>query len=286
MRAGLGAALELIKPRIVFLSTLSSLTGALASGGPAPWPALALGVWLTAAGACALNQFQERGLDRLMSRTRGRPLPSGRFSATAALALSLALVAAGLAVLYAGCGTSSCGLAALGALWYNGVYTPLKTRSAFSAVIGAATGAVSPAIGWAATGRPLLDASLLALCFFFLLWQVPHSWLLSLRLSAEYAGAGFPTPVSAFGRERAERVLFCWMTATALASLLLPLYGVASAPLAAALLTAGAARTAFVAARLLAAGGGGDSLRRAFGAVNALALVVMAAALLDGIRLR
>ncbi|MEK7382859.1 MAG: protoheme IX farnesyltransferase [Elusimicrobiota bacterium] len=281
MRSGLVAVIELTKPRIVMLSTLSSLAGVLAAGKTAPWLALTTGVWLTAAGACALNQFQERSLDRLMRRTSGRPLPSGRLSAAAALAVSLTLSAGGLAILFAGCGAASSGLAACGALWYNGVYTPLKTRSAFSAVIGAVTGAVSPAIGWAATGRPLFDGSLLALCFFFLIWQVPHSWLLSMRLSSEYEGAGLPTPVSVFGPTRSGRVLFCWLTVTALASLLLPLYGVVSAPLAVALLAAGAAWTAFVSARLFAAGTENASKRRAFGVVNSLPLVVMAATLLD-----
>ena len=239
------------------------------------------GVWLTAAGACALNQYQERDRDRLMRRTGGRPIPSGRLSPAAALAIALSLSAAGLGILFAGCGGAACALAACGAFWYNGVYTPLKTRSAFSAVIGAVTGAVSPAIGWAATGRPLSDPSLLCLCFFFLIWQVPHSWLLSMRLSAEYEGAGFPTPVAAFGPARSGRVLFCWMTVTALASLLLPLYGVVSAPLAVALLAAGAAWTAFASARLFAEGTERASMPRAFGVVNSLALAVMTATLLD-----
>ncbi|OGS35913.1 MAG: hypothetical protein A2506_06915 [Elusimicrobia bacterium RIFOXYD12_FULL_66_9] len=281
MKAHLAAVVELVKPRIVMLSCLSSLAGVLAAGRSAPWLALTTGVWLTAAGACSMNQFQERESDRLMKRTRGRPLPSGRLPAAAALVISLALSAAGLAILFAGCGPAACLLAACGAFWYNGVYTPLKTRSAFSAVIGAVTGAVSPAIGWAATGRPLADPALAALCFFFLIWQVPHSWLLSMRLSSEYEGAGFPTPVTVFGPIRSGRVLFCWMTVTALASLLLPLYGVVSAPLAVAVLMAGASWTAFVSARLFAAGTGHASMRQAFGVVNILALVVMAATLMD-----
>ena len=280
MNARLRALLELSKPRIALLSCLASLAGAAAAGKTAPWPALTAGVWLTAAGACALNQYQERESDGLMRRTSGRPIPSGRLSAQAALRTATALSIAGLSILLVGCGLPSSLLAAAAALWYNGVYTPLKTRSAFSAVIGAATGALSPAIGWAATGRPLLDATLMALCFFFLIWQVPHSWLLSMRLSEEYEGAGFPTPLSAFGPLRSGRVLFCWMTAAALASLLLPLYRVVSAPLAAALLAAGAAWTVFMAARLLAAAQEPSSMRRAFGVVNGLALVVLTATFL------
>jgi protoheme IX farnesyltransferase len=283
MKGRAGAVIELTKPRIVMLSCLSSLAGVLAAGRSAPWLALMAGVWLTAAGACALNQFQERASDLLMKRTSGRPIPTGRLSAAAALTISLSLLASGLAILWIGCGPAACLFAAGGAFWYNGVYTPLKSRSAFSAVIGAVTGAASPAIGWAATGRPLADPALFALCFFFLIWQVPHSWLLSMRLSAEYEGAGFPTPLSLFGPARSERVLFCWMAVTALTSLLLPLYGVVSAPLAVALLAAGAAWTTFVSARLLAAGSEHASMRRAFGVVNSLALVVMAATLLDRI---
>lgn len=275
------AVLELIKPRIVMLSTLSSLAGVLAAGRPAPWLPLIAGVWLTAAGACSLNQFQERDLDRLMQRTKGRPLPTGRIPAWAALALALSLSLAGLAILIIGCGASAGAFAAGAALWYNGVYTPLKTRSAFSAVIGALTGAAAPAIGWAATGRPLNDPALLALCAFFLIWQVPHSWLLSMRLSAEYEGAGFPTPIGAFGHASSRRVLYSWMVLTALTCLLLPLYGVVSAPLAVALLAAGAVWTTYVSARLFAAGTQASSMRRAFGVVNTLAMIVMAATLLD-----
>lgn len=283
MRERPAVVVELIKPRIVVLSTLSSLTGVFAAGRSAPWLPLTAGVWLTAAGACALNQVQESAADRRMKRTRGRPIPSGRLSPAAALAIALTLSASGLAILLAGCGATACLLAAVSALWYNGVYTPLKTRSAFSAVIGAVTGGLSPAIGWAATGRPLLDAGLLALCSFFLVWQIPHSWLLSMRLRDEYEGAGFPTPSSAFGPRRADRVLYCWMTVTALVALLLPLYQVVNGRLAIAGLAAGAAWTVFVSARLLAQRTDGAAMRRAFGVVNSLAVVVMAATLLDRI---
>lgn len=281
MRGRLGVLVELIKPRIVLLSCLSSLAGAAAASGSTAWAPLSLGVWLTAAGACALNQCQEREADRLMARTRGRPLPSGRIRPKAALALAAALLACGPLILLLGCGRASCLLAAAAALWYNGVYTPLKGRSAFSAAIGALTGALGPAIGWAASGKPLADARLGALCFFFLLWQVPHSWLLSLRLREEYEGAGFPTPAAALGREGAGRLLFCWSALTALSALLLPLYGVLTAASAVAALAGAAAWTLLVCARLYAGGTGPSSMRGAFATVNGLALAVLAATFLD-----
>src|SRR5574341_2694095 len=126
----------------------------------------AAGVFLLASGSSALNQFQERRTDALMERTRKRPLPTGVMRPMHALIVSLMLMAAGLILLgTAGMGAVFLGLSAI--LWYNGLYTWLKKKTAFAAVPGAVIGAVPPAIGWTAAGGALPDAGLFALCALF-----------------------------------------------------------------------------------------------------------------------
>jgi len=121
------------------------------------------------------------------------------------------------------------GFGGLAVLWYNGVYTPLKRLTAFAVAPGALIGALPPAIGWTAAGGSAGDLRLLALAFFFFIWQVPHFWLLLFKYGEEYAEAGFPSITRLFSTTQLGRLTFVWMLATAAASLLLPLYGVSRA---------------------------------------------------------
>ena len=220
--------LELSKVRIAVLSTASAATGwLLAAGGFSPSMLLAAaGVFCLAAGAGALNQYQERDVDALMHRTARRPLPSGRMRPITALAIAIVLILLGTLCLAPQPVAVLLGLFTV--LWYNGVYTPLKRVSAFAAIPGGVVGSVPPVIGWVAAGGDPFDIRILAVAFFFFVWQVPHFWLLLLRIGDDYARAGVPTLTRVFSREQLARIIDVWMIATVVACLSMPVFGVAS----------------------------------------------------------
>jgi len=193
-------------------------------------------VFLLACGASALNQYQEQDTDGRMERTRTRPLPSGSITASHALALSCALVLAGLALLAYACGTKAALLGFFSLLWYNGIYTHVKKITAFAAVPGAVVGMVPPAIGWVSAGGALFDPRIAAVCFMFFMWQIPHFWLLLLNHGQEYEQAGLPSLTRVMSKPQIGRVTFVWIVAAGIAGLSLPLYGSIRSPLSSLLL--------------------------------------------------
>ncbi len=220
--------LSLCRVRIAFLSAFSAASGFILVSGQLEMTVVGVsgGVFLLACGCSSLNQYQERASDSLMPRTRGRPIPSGRVGLTEGLLFSLTIVGLGLSVtmLTAGLVAASLGLSAV--MWYNGVYTHLKKKSAFASVPGAVTGAVTPAIGWVAGGGSLTDPKLLCLCFFFFLWQVPHFWLLLISYGAEYEMAGLPSLTRVFRQRQLALITFQWVCAVAVTCPLLGLFRV------------------------------------------------------------
>jgi protoheme IX farnesyltransferase len=108
--------------------------------------------------------------------------------------------------------------------WYNGIYTPLKKRTAFAVIPGALVGAVPPAIGWVAGGGDWGDPKLLALCFFFFIWQVPHFWLLILNYAEDYEKAGLPSLTGIFSKTQLVRITFSWVLATAVSCLFMTVH--------------------------------------------------------------
>ncbi|MDI7259778.1 MAG: protoheme IX farnesyltransferase [Thermodesulfobacteriota bacterium] len=223
----LSLLIDLIKFRLSTFVTLSTATGfILAYQGISLRIFLMLaGVFLLASGASALNQYQERREDQRMERTKGRPIPSGKLSPSSALKISLFLIMLGLFILYAGTNGKALFLGLFAVLLYNGVYTPLKKRTLFAAIPGAMVGAIPPAIGWSSGGGHL-EAQILAVCSFFFIWQIPHSWLLLLDFRKDYQRAGFPSLIHAWGLNQVEKISLVWVFATVVSSFLIPLFGI------------------------------------------------------------
>jgi len=284
-RALLTDLATLAKLRISLLSTLSAATGFVAAARElrAPLAGTLGGTLLLAAAAAALNEVLDARRDALMLRTRERPIPAGRIGRPTALALAAGATIAGAALLWLGAGPvpALLGLGAL--LWYDAVYTPLKRVTAFAVIPGAIVGALPPAIGWTAAGGALGDARLHALCAFFLLWQVPHFWLLALRHAEDFERGGFPTATRRLSRAQLGRVTWVWTLATATAALLPPLFGLTRSAWGAWALVAAAAAVLPPAWRLVRAPDRPERLGAAFLAVNLLAVALMAVVLADAL---
>lgn len=274
---------QLFKLPISMMSTVSAATGYLAFTHALSWRILpvSLAVLMLAFAACALNEAQEHKLDALMERTRQRPIPAGKISPLGAILWAAALAAFALSLLGWLGGWLAVGLGALAVAWYNGVYTILKRRSSLASVIGSVIGAIPPAIGWVCAGG-VLDGPILSLSFFLLMWQVPHFWLLALRLDSDYAQAQFPTFVRVLGKDSVARVTFMWTAATAASALLLPIFGLSTSPFLGLGLAAAGAWLVAVAWRSLRTPEK-PGFRRAFLAINYYAVMVMGAVILDAV---
>ncbi len=184
--------IALTKPSITRMCLITSAGGMLlAPGDLAIGRAFAavVGIALAVGGANAFNMWWERDTDRLMSRTRRRPLPSGRMQPRHAFAF--ASVLSGLSLLVLGLGTNllTAVLGGLAIVSYVAVYTPLKYRTPAALIVGAVPGAAPPLLGWTAvTGS--IDAPAMVLFGILLVWQLPHFIAIALYRKDEYARAG------------------------------------------------------------------------------------------------
>ncbi len=186
----------LTKPRIISLLLVTTIAPMFIT--PAGMPTVSQVVWvmlagyLMAGGANAINMWFDRDIDTRMSRTRLRPIPSGRIAPEFGLAYGVALGFIAFAVFWYQVNPLSAWLALGGLLFYVLVYTVwLKRSSPQNIVIGGAAGAFPPLVGWAAmTGEIDLAAIYLFAIVFY--WTPPHFWALALIKQADYARAGIP----------------------------------------------------------------------------------------------
>jgi protoheme IX farnesyltransferase len=205
--------LTLTKPRIMTLLLLTGAAGMFVGAQGVPplglFVVTMLGLALACGGASALNHVLDRDIDVLMgSRTKERPVASGRVTPEQALEFGLLLSALSFALLASAVNVLTAVLALVGNLFYVVVYTRwLKRSTPQNIVIGGAAGAVPPLVGYAAaTGSLALPALWLFLIVF--LWTPPHFWALALMIKNAYAAAGIPMlPVVRGDRETARQIL-------------------------------------------------------------------------------
>jgi heme o synthase len=192
----LRAFYALTKPRVVSLIVFTAVIGMfLATPGMVPLQALlagTLGIALVAGAAAAINCLVEQKIDALMQRTRWRPLPRGELTVTQTLTFACLIGGAGLWVLLHFVNALTMWLTLATFVGYAVIYTVvLKPATPQNIVIGGASGAMPPVLGWAAvTGQVPTEALLLFLIIFA--WTPPHFWSLALYRTTDYARAGVP----------------------------------------------------------------------------------------------
>jgi protoheme IX farnesyltransferase len=190
----IGDLAELVKARLTLLVLVTTAVGFyLGSESPLNYMALfhvVFGTAAAAAGAAALNQWWERGVDALMRRTRTRPIPAGRMRPLQALVLGVVLSSLGVGYLAIVCNALSAALAAITIAIYIFAYTPLKRASTANTAVGAIPGAIPPIIGWAAA-RGSIDAGAWSLFAIVFLWQLPHFFAIAWMYREDYSRAGF-----------------------------------------------------------------------------------------------
>ena len=194
-RGSAGDYFALLKPRVMSLVVFTALVGmVLAPGGIHPVIGFAalIAIAVGAGAAGALNMWYDADIDRLMRRTRGRPVPIGRVAPSEALAFGLMLSVGAVTVLGLFANWVAGALLAFTIFFYAVVYTMwLKRATPQNIVIGGAAGALPPVIGWATvTGSVSLESLVLFAIIF--LWTPPHFWALSLYRADDYAKAGVP----------------------------------------------------------------------------------------------
>ena len=225
----------LTKPRVVQLIVFCALIGMVLAvpGWPSAqqWLHMAVscaGIWLVAAAAAAFNCLVEKHIDARMQRTSWRPTARGELSSMQALVFSAALCSLGAAILFVGTNPLTMWLTLATFVGYAVIYTVvLKPRTPQNIVIGGASGAMPPVLGWAAmTGQVGPEALILFLIIF--LWTPPHFWALALYRVEDYRKSGLPMLPVTHGSEY-TRLQILLYTVVLFAACLLPfIYGMSS----------------------------------------------------------
>lgn len=187
---------NLTKPKVVFLIVFTAMVGMLlATDGAVPLDIFVfglLGIGLAAASGAAINHVVDEHIDRIMERTRNRPIASGELDQKSALIFALGIGALGITLLVVYVNTLTAVLTFFSLVGYALIYTMyLKRATPQNIVLGGAAGAAPPLLGWTAvTGHVETEALLLFLIIF--IWTPPHFWALAIRRREEYAKAGIP----------------------------------------------------------------------------------------------
>jgi protoheme IX farnesyltransferase len=208
----IGAYVALTKPRIIELLLVTTLPTMMVAkrGLPTVWlmAATLVGGALAAGGANAINMFVDRDIDKVMHRTRNRPLVTGAITPRNALSFAIALEVVAFVELWLCVNLLSASLAVSATLFYVFVYTLwLKRTSSQNIVIGGAAGAVPVLVGWAAVTNSLSWTPVVMFAVIFV-WTPPHFWALAFNYRDDYAAANVPMlPVVATFRRTAVEIV-------------------------------------------------------------------------------
>jgi heme o synthase len=244
LRTRLGAYVALTKPRIIELLLVTTVpTMVVAERGlPSLWlmTCTVLGGTFAAGGANAINMYVDRDIDRLMQRTKRRPLVTGAVTPRAALTFAIGLEVVAFVFLWATVNLLSAVLAVAACLFYVFVYTLwLKRSSSRNIVIGGAAGAAPVLIGWSAVTNTI-DWPPIVLFAVIFYWTPPHFWALAIRYRDDYAAADVPMlPVVASLHRTATRILGYTVLLWALTVLFSPVAGMGNLYLGSALVLGG-----------------------------------------------
>ena len=209
--AGPGDYFALLKPRVVSLVVFTGVAGVIVAPGsihPLIAVVALLCIAVGAGAAGAINMWYDRDIDTVMTRTQGRPIPTGKIAPGDALGFGVVLAVGSVAVMGLAVNFAAAGLLAVSILFYVFVYTIwLKRRTPQNIVIGGAAGAFPPMIGWAAVSGSVSVESLLLFALIFF-WTPPHFWALALYRRGDYEKAGIPMlPVVAGEAETKKQML-------------------------------------------------------------------------------
>jgi protoheme IX farnesyltransferase len=216
--------LALTKPRVVSLIVFCAVIGMFLAVPGLPPPGTVffatIGIALVAGAAAAINCLVEQKIDALMQRTRGRPLPRGQVSSGSTLAFAAVVGGVGLWLLYVYVNPLTMWLTLATFVGYAIVYTVLlKPATPQNIVIGGASGAMPPVLGWTAvTGDVAPEALLLFLIIF--VWTPPHFWALALYRAQDYAKAGLPMLPVTHGRRYTQLMIVLYTVALVAVTLL------------------------------------------------------------------
>ena len=229
-RTKVGAFIALTKPRIIELLLITTVpTMVVAANGWPHWSLVVVtlvGGTLAAASANTVNMVIDRDIDKLMRRTRLRPLVTGEVTPAAAMVFAVVLQAAAVAVLGIGVNALSAVLAFSATAFYVGVYTLwLKRTSRQNIVIGGAAGAVPVLVGWAAVTGSLGWTPVVLFAVIFV-WTPPHFWALAIKYVDDYRAANVPMlPAVAEPDETTRQMLLYTWLLVALSLVLVPVAG-------------------------------------------------------------
>jgi heme o synthase len=215
----------LTKPRVVQLIVFCAVIGMLlAAPGLPDWRVLlaaTIGIWLVAGAAAAFNCLVEQGIDRRMKRTAWRPTAKGELADRDTLLFSALLCALGCAILWFWVNPFTMALTLATFVGYAVIYTVvLKPLTPQNIVIGGASGAMPPVLGWAAV-RGDAGPEAWLLCLIIFLWTPPHFWALALYRAEDYRQAGLPMLPVTHGAEFTRLHVFLY-TVVLFAGTLLP----------------------------------------------------------------